>query len=95
MSRGAGKWQRRILEALEQRPAWFVVSLLPEQFTRAEYVALLRAVGVLEQAGRVEVDRYQCWATKPGRLVVRRPGAAVNVDKIPESHFVNTYGGAA
>lgn len=90
MSRGAGKWQRRVLEALAERPAWFVVHLLPQPFTRSEYVALLRAVGALVQSGRVEVDRYQCWATKPGRIVVRRPGVAVSVDKLLDSHLINT-----
>lgn len=89
MSRGAGKWQRRVLEALEERPALFVVHLLPERFTRSEYVALLRAVNTLERAGRVGVDRYWCWATKPGRVVVRRPGVSVSVDKLLDSQLIN------
>lgn len=93
MSRGPGRWQRLVIEGLERRPAYYVVSLLPEKFTRAQYSALLRAVASLEERGRIEVDRYHCWATKPGRVVVRRPGARVSVDEIPESRFINIYGG--
>lgn len=91
MSRGPGKWQRLVLAALDQQPAWYAADLLPADHTRAEYVALLRAVGALEACGHIVVDRYQCRAGVGRSVVVRRLGSGqhrdqvrrVSVEKVP------------
>jgi hypothetical protein len=58
MSRGPGKWQRAVLDALEAKPVFFPAArfrvLLGRQLTRPEDVALRRAVRQLERAGLVE-----------------------------------------
>jgi hypothetical protein len=46
--RGLGKWQRAILAELRKHPAFYLKDLLPEGYRRAEYVAALRAVSLLE-----------------------------------------------
>ena len=56
MSRGPGVWQRAILERLESAPSAAVADLLPAQFTRAQYSALLRAVRTLESAQEILAD---------------------------------------
>jgi hypothetical protein len=43
MSRGHGKWERAILAALDQAPAFYLTDLLPTPHTRSHVVALNRA----------------------------------------------------
>jgi hypothetical protein len=69
-----GRWQRAILAELQSRPVFYVTELLPESHTRAEYVAVLRAVRLLEMRGSIAVDTYQFWACQRGRIVVHRLG---------------------
>lgn len=56
MSRGPGKWQRMILEALEDRDFVIVCDLLPKDAKRAEQSALNRATHKLADAGKVEIS---------------------------------------
>jgi hypothetical protein len=84
MSRGLGHWQRGILAALERYPAVYLMDLLPRPRTRAQVVALNRAARQLADAGKVETLHWLCRATKPGFVVVTRPGHSVNhPDNVP------------
>jgi len=82
MSRGAGKWQTLLLDALDRHQAFYAADLLSPGYTRAQYVALLRALNVLERSGVAAVDRYTAWAASGRRVVVRRPGRAVHRDDV-------------
>lgn len=54
MSRGPGRWQRYILDAVEKHGAVWLHDLLPPLTPRARYVALNRAALLLFDAGRVD-----------------------------------------
>lgn len=56
MSKGPGKWQRLILDALERCEWVFVVDLLPEEHTPSDYSAVMRAASVLARQGRLSVS---------------------------------------
>lgn len=58
MSRGPGKWQRLILEAVEEHGAVWVNSLIPANATRSEHVALLRASMQLTRRGMIDSYRW-------------------------------------
>jgi len=57
MSKGPGKWQRAILEALETKDRVILRDLLPMDYTHADLSALYRAADSLRLAGRVWVCR--------------------------------------
>jgi hypothetical protein len=57
MSRGYGKWERAILEALERVPAFYLTDLLPDPHTRSQTVALNRAYRNLLGKGKIQA----CW----------------------------------
>ena len=82
MSRGPGKWQRVILDALAEHGAFYARRLLPEHPTAAQRAALSRAMRCLESAQRIEVDRYQCWSAHAGQCVIRAPGRHVSRDAV-------------
>jgi hypothetical protein len=63
MSRGHGKWERAILAALDQAPAFYLTDLLPNPHTRSHVVALNRASRNLVRAGKV---RATYWSTRGG-----------------------------
>jgi len=86
MSRGPGKWQRRILARLTHSNTYWLRTLLPRHAGRSEYNALLRAALTLEAAGSILLDRY-CWGATPGtgRTAVRRVGAP----QPPRNHVVS------
>ena len=54
MSRGPGKWQRAVMAALEQVPAFYPMDLLPAEHSRSDVVALNRPVRSLGKAGRTD-----------------------------------------
>src|SRR5258707_15639593 len=62
MSRGHGKWERAILEALKGAAAFYLTDLLPIPHTRSHVVALNRAARNLHDAGKIEI------ATSPPRV---------------------------
>ena len=79
MSKGHGKWERAILEALTKVPAFYLTDLLPTPHTRSQTVALNRAARNLAAAGKIEVRHWLCSFTKAGDiahgfLTVYRPG---------------------
>ena len=76
MSRGPGRWQRKILNALEGESAVFLHDLLPKEYTRAQRVAVHRAARVLDKAGKV-VAYIPCFQFGRSRAAVRRPEVAV------------------
>lgn len=55
MSRGPGKWQRLILEALDKEGWCIVYDLLPEDSRRSERTALNRAAHLLEKRGLIDI----------------------------------------
>ena len=57
MSRGPGKWQRRILAALEKRPAVHMRDLLPPTSSRSHHQALNRAALRLSANGKISIGR--------------------------------------
>jgi hypothetical protein len=60
MSRGPGKWQRIILDALKQQSAVYLLDLLLDQDdnSRSNYVALHRAAVTLFEKGQIEFLIY-------------------------------------
>jgi hypothetical protein len=78
MSRGPGRWQRRILTALALKPAFYLRHLLPDRPTRAQQVALLRAAYRLQAQGRVVLTT---WVSRPrdrGAVMVTKPGVSAD-----------------
>jgi hypothetical protein len=65
LSRGHGRWQRAILDALDKHPAFHLPDLLPRRYSRAQYVALHRAAYTLHEQGKAEICHGQAaspWA---------------------------------
>jgi len=58
MSRGFGKWQRAILAALAERPAFYLVDMLTSAHTKSEYNALSRAAIHLRDAGMIDMHYW-------------------------------------
>jgi hypothetical protein len=79
MSKGHGKWERAILEALEEVTAFYLTDLLPISHTRANVVALNRAARNLTSMGKINVSSWKVRCTSPdeephGYLTVFRSG---------------------
>jgi hypothetical protein len=75
MSRGFGKWERAILQTLDQVAASYLTDLLPSRHTRSQVVALNRAARNLEDASKIEIVRWMTRAgTQHGFLTVYRVG---------------------
>jgi len=83
MSRGPGKRQRAILGALEERETFFLVDLLPINYTKANYNALNRAAVALADKGAIAIWTFTycggprvavCWpgGRCPDRNALRR-----------------------
>ena len=58
MSRGPGRWQREILAALDQVEAFYLVDLLPDGYTRAQYNGAHRAAVRLDDTGRIALKHF-------------------------------------
>ena len=101
MSKGHGKWERAILRALEQVPAFYLTDLLPEPHTRSQIVALNRAARNLCDTGKIELHGWLCRVTGElphGFLTVYRPGyptptrnQIINVASGSSRYQCNTY----
>src|SRR5262249_10837510 len=68
VSKGHGKWERAILRALEQVPAFYLTDLLPEPHTRSQIVALNRAARNLCDAGKIELLTWLTRLHREGEL---------------------------
>lgn len=81
MSKGHGKWERAILEALKYVRAFYLTDLLPPLHTRSHTVALNRAARNLCDAGKIETVRWLCRGgfSDHGFLTIYRRG-----DRQPE-----------
>ena len=99
MSRGAGRWQRGILSALEKHPAVYLMDLLPQPRTRSQVVALNRAARQLASAYKVEIHRWMGRVGFSGFITVARPGYPVrgrqdvpriSVASVPHENPCNT-----
>src|SRR5262249_60151782 len=71
MSKGHGKWERAILQALEEVPAFYLTDLLPDPHTRSQTAALNRAARNLCDAGKIELLRWLCRAAGGPGLLTR------------------------
>ena len=85
MSKGPGKWQRQILDALDGDDWVIICDLLPGDAKRSEQSALNRAAHTLRRVGKVDivyrnraVNSPRGWNqnrhVRPAVLVVTRPG---------------------
>jgi hypothetical protein len=78
MSRGHGKWERAILAALDQAPAFYLTDLLPNPHTRSHVVALNRAARNLVDIGKIETVMWMCrlagYGPPHGSVTVYRVG---------------------
>jgi hypothetical protein len=83
MSRGPGRLQRYILDAVEKHGAIWRHDLLPKGASRAQYTALHRAVWCLIDAGRVDAT----WRRYIGRRYepYDRPVLTLSGKKAPTS----------
>jgi hypothetical protein len=96
MSKGPGKWERAILLALEQCPAFYLMALLPLDATRTEVVALNRAARNLADKGLIASkwrdNSRRHFGARTGRkegddrgnVIVYRLGDPVPNDKEPK-----------
>jgi hypothetical protein len=78
MSHGPGIWQRRILAVLAVKPVFYLRHLLPDEPTRAQQVALLRAAYRRRTHGQVVLTT---WVSRPrhqGAVMVTRPGVSAD-----------------
>jgi hypothetical protein len=78
MSRGPGKWERAILQALERVPAFYLTDLLPDPHTRSQTVALNRAMRKLADAYKIEIVRWRARFAREGE----RPKGFLTVYRI-------------
>ena len=61
MSKGPGKWQKMILERLEQEDYFYLITLLPIEYDRNDYKALFRAAHKLYDDGKIGIrDWHGC-----------------------------------
>lgn len=75
MSRGPGRWQRAILDAVEQAPAGSGVGITHPDDSEAVQSAVRRAARQLEAAGKIALTSERV-SGRP-RLVAYAPEAAV------------------
>lgn len=80
VSRGPGKWQRAILDALTEHDYFYLIDLLPVEYDRNEYKALYRAAYQLYRAGKIGMQCFTFGTTYGGsRLCITRRGVSFNV----------------
>src|SRR5262245_28482180 len=73
MSRGPGKWQRAILEALQTREQFYLTEILPEPTAATQsrrafghmQMAALRAAQRLAAQGRIVLNATRRWTNRP------------------------------
>jgi hypothetical protein len=66
MSKGHGKWERAILDALTKVPTFYLTDLLPVPHTRAHVVALNRAARNLDDAGKINICTWMARWNREG-----------------------------
>jgi hypothetical protein len=74
LGRGPGIWQRLILDRIATGTQFYLVALLPDGYTTAQYSALHRAAYNLENAGIISIARYLCGIKK---CLIGPPGAGI------------------
>jgi hypothetical protein len=78
MSRGPGKWQRIIINALKQEPAVYLMDLLLDHcrhHKHKQYVALHRAAVTLWKKGRIAMSTYEFGVGSWARVLLHRAGS--------------------
>jgi hypothetical protein len=66
VSRGLGSRERQILAALEERPAVYLIDLLPPPHTRAQYASIHRAAMSLQRKGKIVGHGLLGLVSRPG-----------------------------
>ena len=59
MNKSYGKWEKKLINALDAYEAIYVTSLLPKNRTKSEFRAILRATKKLKRAGIIKTMEYQ------------------------------------
>jgi len=80
MSRKLGRWQRRILAALEAHPIVYLRDLLPKDRPQSHYQALYRAAHSLAASGKIAI--WQGGLSRP-MLKLARLGVDVQTVHVP------------
>ena len=80
MSRGPGKWQRAILCEIDKGEWFYLVSLLPDGYSDAQYKALHRAATTLADDGRLS---YLVYIAGTRRVALGPVGAERPAKRIP------------
>jgi len=99
MSRGPGKWQRLILDAVDENGWCVVCDLLPEDAKHAQVSAINRAAHTLADAGEVDLfwRSRQTTTTNPrsyrGRcsptvVVVMKPGTEAPIQTYQDGEMI-------
>lgn len=69
MSRGLGKLQTSILEKLKEKDCFYLIELLPREYSLKQYQATHRAAVSLSKKGILKI---QCWKFGRNRVAVAR-----------------------
>lgn len=75
MSKGLGKKQQAIMGILQYKRAVYLQDILPQRFTRAEYVAMWRAALSLEKKGMIKIQRF---CTGKDKNLITLPGVFID-----------------
>jgi hypothetical protein len=85
MSRGPGRWQQAILQALGQWECFYLRAVLPPGHTRSDQLGVVRAAHRLAAQGRLRIETYgglsEYPITETGRVVVSCPDGAPDHDR--------------
>ena len=97
MSRGYGKCERTILEAIQRQGGWlYLRDILPKEYTNAEYNALHRAASNLAKGGKIGYHYFMCGTKKVaigqiGTVCKRNRGDnELSVEAVTSGNLVNT-----
>jgi hypothetical protein len=76
MSKGPGKWQRAIVEAVNQKGGqMYLKEILPRRFTESDYQAAYRAAVTLRRAGKIALHTYLLGSS---RIMIGPPNCFFN-----------------
>ena len=76
MSKGPGKWQKLILEAVTKKGGQiYLIDLLPPSFTESQYQAAYRAAATLAKSKEIAIMIYRFGSP---RIMIGPPGCTFN-----------------
>jgi hypothetical protein len=83
MSKGPGKWQRAILERLDQVDYFYLMELLPIDYYRTDYKALHRAAYQLAKTGKINIQRFM---SEHAKVCITKTSFTENTRKYEQAH---------